>query len=113
MLLIVGIGAVVWFIVAGFFVFRVYRELRPTLAAARHAAKTMERTLEGTQEIADHVKSISENLERGSIEAQITMALARDSIDRVKQTAAIVLPIKYTIQGVKELYKRNGATRAR
>lgn len=90
--------------------YRVVREVRPTMKAAHKAMSTMQRAAEQSQEIVYHMHSISENLARQSEQIQIIRAYATHTIDQVKLTASAVEPAVFTYKAVRSFYEshKNG-----
>jgi uncharacterized protein YoxC len=108
---IVGVAVAMALILLGMMIYRVVKEVRPTIQAANKAVSTLQQTVEQSQEIVYRMNSISGNLAEQSINIQIIRALAADSIEQVKDAASLVKPIQYTYRGIKTIYHSNGAAR--
>jgi len=93
--------------------YRVIKELRPTMKAANKAALTMQQAVEQSQEIVYRMHSISENLARQGEEIQLIRAYAAHMVDQWKLAASLVEPMMFTYNAVKSVYltHKNGTAK--
>jgi len=95
-------------------VYRVVKELRPTMTAAHKVGLTMQKTVEQSQEIGYRMQSISESLAWQGEQIQIIRAYAADTMEQAKLAYSVVEPMMFTYRAVKSAYQnhKNGTAKS-
>jgi uncharacterized protein YoxC len=109
------VGAIVLALIyLGILVYRVVKELGPTMTAAHKAGLTMQKTVEQSQEIGYRMQSISESVAWQGQQIQIIRAYAADTIEQVKLASSVIEPMKFTYRAAKAVYHnhKNGTAKS-
>ena len=103
----IAIIALAGFSAVGVFVYRLIKEIGPTLDQAKSTATTIQSAIQQSKEIGEHFKSISEAIQREKLEMQVTTVAARETLGEISNLVSVASPIGDAFKSIKRQTRPN------
>jgi membrane protein len=98
---VIGFIALAGLVAVGIFVYRLIKEIGPTVHQAKSTAEAFQSTIQESKELGEHFKSISEAIQRERAELQVATEAARQTIGQISNIVSVAKPMGDTIQLLK------------